>query len=122
MLKKMFGEGKLLSVESKVGLTQLKPFRASLLSHVRRENHRFACYKKLIFQVWISPSNLRTTKAEFGEKKNIIETLSKQKHFGRKYYRNTLDANLNDKLAKNGEGVDFEESSGFEEDDKDTEV
>lgn len=33
-----------------------------------------------------------------------------------------LDANLNDELAKNGEGVGFEESSGFEENDKDTEV
>ena len=33
-----------------------------------------------------------------------------------------LDSNLNDELAKNGKGVDFEESSEFEEDDKDTEV
>ena len=60
----MLGEDNFQSVESKVDLSQLQAFSASLLSHVRRVSHRFTCYRKLIFQFLL----MRITKNEFEEK------------------------------------------------------
>ena len=53
MLKKMVGEDKPLSIDSKVDHARLPPCRDSLTPHVQRVNYRIACYKKahiLIFE------------------------------------------------------------------------
>ena len=46
MLKKMVGEDKPLSADSKVDLARLPPCKTSLLPHVQRVNYRLCCYKK----------------------------------------------------------------------------
>ena len=47
MLKKMVGEDKSLSANSKVDLTRLPPFKTLLLPHVQRVNYRLCSYKKV---------------------------------------------------------------------------
>ena len=46
MLRKMVGEDKVLSLDSKVDLARLPPPKVSLIPHVQRCNYRVACYKR----------------------------------------------------------------------------
>ena len=46
MLKKMAGEDKPLSADSKVDLARLPPCKILLLPHVHRVNYRLCCYKE----------------------------------------------------------------------------
>ena len=46
ILKKMVGEDKPLSTDSKVDLTRLPPCKTSLLPHVQRVNYRLCCCQK----------------------------------------------------------------------------
>ena len=68
MLKKMVGEDKPLSYDSKVDLSHLPPNRYSLVPHVQRVNHRLVCYKTADIQIFEKP---KWTRSESG----LIEPL-----------------------------------------------
>ena len=55
MLKKMVGEDKPISIDSKIDLAQLLPCRDSLLPHVQRVDYRVSCYKKAHIPIFEQP-------------------------------------------------------------------
>ena len=73
-LKKMLGEDKPFSADSKVNLTRLPPCTTSLLPNAQRVNYRLCCYKKAHISIFERPKPYDNEQGWVREN-NMIEPL-----------------------------------------------
>ena len=117
MLKKMVGEDKPLSIDSKVDLARLPPCRDSLLPHVQRVSHRLSCYKKAHVPIFERPKPYEDDQGWVRRETNIIEPLWTKGSILPQSVVDLLDTCKNDEEADHDDVIDLEESSDYETDD-----
>ena len=121
MLKKMVGEDKPLSIDSKVDLARLPPCRDSLLPHVQRVNHRLSCYKKAHVPIFERPKPYEDDQGWVRREINIIESLWTKGSILPQSVVDLLDTCKNREEADHDDVIDLEESSDYETDDDEME-
>ena len=116
MLKKMVGEDKLLSADSKVDLTRLPPCKTLLLPHVQRVNYRLCCYKKAHILIFERPKPY-DNEQEWIRENNIIELLWNKGIILPQLVVVLLDSSTDDE--KQDDELELENSTDCNNDDED---
>ena len=119
MFKKMVGEDKPLSLDSKVDLSRLPPCRDSLLPHVQRVNHRLTCYKKANVPIFQKPKPYEDDQGWIRGERTGIEPLWTKGSVLPQSIIDLLDTEGNDEDVNSDDEV--EESPDYESDDDDVE-
>ena len=116
ILRKMVGEDKPLSIDSKVDFARLPPCRVSLLPQVQRVNYRVSRYKKVHIPIFERPKPYDEDQGWVCGETNIIEPLWTKGGILLQSVIDLMGTDDNDEEDADDE-IELEVSSDYEADD-----
>ena len=116
MLKKMVGEDKPLSADSKVDIADLPPCKILLLPHVQWVNYRLCCYRKTHISIFERPKPY-DHEQEWLQENNIIVLLQTKVIILSQSGVDLLDSSRDDE--EQDDGLKLQNSTDYDDDDDD---